>query len=69
MQITHCSDMNGDMIRVGTKIKAWCEAQEYTANVTGFEHYQGNVVRITATRDGDGVEMKAFSDAVVRMSR
>lgn len=69
MKITYCSDMNGDVIRVGTQIKAWYHDQEYTARVTSFERYQGNVVRITAIRDGDGVEMKEFSDAVIRISR
>jgi hypothetical protein len=69
MEITYCSDMNGDMIRAGTRIRAWLETEEYTAVVTSFERYQGNVVRITATRDGDGVEIKTFSDAVVRLSR
>jgi hypothetical protein len=60
--------MNGDMIRVGTKIKTWIGTEEYTAVVTGFEHYQGNVVRITATVD-DGFEIKTFSDSSVRLSR
>jgi hypothetical protein len=60
------NDINGDVIRVGTKIKGWYDQKEYTATITGFERYQGNVVRVIAIRDDDGTEHKTFSDAVVR---
>ena len=66
MQITNASDMNGDVIAIKTRIRAWLYKKEYTAVITGFEHYQGNVVRVVAIRDDDGTEVKAFSDAVVR---
>jgi len=66
MQITSASDMNGDDIRAKSKIKMWIEQKEYTAVVTGFEHYQGNIVRVVAILDDDGTEVKAFSDSVVR---
>jgi hypothetical protein len=66
MQITSASDINGDIIRIGTVIKIWHDQEEFTATITGFEHYQGNVVRVDATRDDDGTEFKTFSDAVTR---
>jgi hypothetical protein len=66
MQITSASDMNGDDIRAKSKIKMWIEQREYIAVVTGFEHYQGNIVRVVAILDDDGTEVKAFSDSVVR---
>lgn len=67
MRITSANDVNGDVIRIGTTISAWLGGKEYIAKVTGFEHYQGNVVRVTATREDDGTEIKAFSDAVARV--
>jgi len=66
MQIISASDMNGDDIRIKTRIRAWLDSKEYTAVITGFEHYQGNVVRVVAIRDDDKTEVKTFSDAVVR---
>jgi len=66
MHITSASDINGDVIRINTRIKVWYDQEEYTAVITGFEHYQGNVVRVVAIRDDDGTETKTFSDAVVR---
>lgn len=66
MQITSASDMNGDVLSIKTRIKTWINKQEYTATITGFERYQGNVVRVVAILDGDGTEIKTFSDAVVR---
>jgi hypothetical protein len=66
MHITSANDINGDVIRIGTKIKIWHDQEEFTATVTSFEHYQGNVVRVDATRDDDGTEIKTFSDAVIR---
>jgi len=66
MQITSASDINGNVIRVGTKIKAWYDKKEYTAIITGFERYHANVVTVIAIRDDDGTETKTFSDAVVR---
>jgi hypothetical protein len=66
MQVTRANDMNGDEVTISTRIKAYLEGQEYTAVITGFEQYYGNIVRITAIRDDDGTEVKAFSDAIVR---
>jgi hypothetical protein len=67
MHITMASDINGDVIRIGTRIKGSYGKDEYTAVITGFEHYQGNVVRVDAIRDDDGTEIKTFSDAIVRL--
>jgi hypothetical protein len=66
MQITSANDINGDVIRVNTKIKCWHDQEEYIATITGFERYQGNVVRVNAIRDDNGTEVKMFSDSVVR---
>lgn len=66
MKITSASDMNGDVLNIKTRIRTWYDRQEYTAIITGFEHYQGDVVRVVAIRDDDGTEIKTFSDAVVR---
>jgi hypothetical protein len=64
--ISSASDMNGDDIRINTRIRVWIEQEERTAVITGFEHYQGNVVRVDAVLDDDGTEVKTFSDAVIR---
>ena len=69
MQITSASDINGDVISIGTQIKGWHAKEEYTATITGFEHYYANVVRVVATRDDDGTEIKAFSDSVFRVQK
>lgn len=66
MKITSASDMNGDVLNIKTQIKAWYENKEYTAVITGFEYYHGNVVRVIAIRDDDGTEARTFSDVVVR---
>jgi hypothetical protein len=66
MRITSASDMNGDVISIKTKIRLWISDGEHTAVITGFEHYQGNVVRVAAILDNDGTEVKVFSDAVIR---
>ena len=63
--ITNAKDMNGDVISIRTRIKAWLNGQSYTAVITGFESYQGDVVRVVAIRDDDRTETKTFSDAVV----
>jgi hypothetical protein len=69
MRITSASDMNGDVVSIGTEIKGWLGRKEYAAVITGFEHYQGNVVRVIAVLKDGGGEIKAFSDAIVRSSR
>jgi hypothetical protein len=66
MQITSANDMNGDVVSINTRIKTTIDKQEYTAVITGFEHYQGNVVKVVAILDENGIEIVAFSDAVVR---
>ena len=66
MRITSASDMNGDVLNIKTRIKTTINKREYTAVITGFEHFQGNVVRVTAILDDNGAEIKTFSDAVVR---
>jgi hypothetical protein len=72
MRITSASDMNGDTVNIGTEIKVWLGGSDYTeyvAVVTGFEHYQDNVVRVTAVLKDGGGEIKAFSDAIARSRR
>jgi hypothetical protein len=69
MRITSASDMNGDVVNIGTEIKGWLDRTEYTATVTGFESYQGNVVRVIASLKESGEEIKAFSDTIVRFHR
>jgi hypothetical protein len=69
MRITSASDMNGDVVNIGTEIKFWLDKTEYTATVTGFEHFQGNVVRVVAVLKDGGGEIKTFSDAIARSSR
>ena len=59
-------DMNGDILEVGFAIIAYYDGQEYTGIITGFENFQGSIKRVVIKRDGDGVTMKSFSDAVVR---
>jgi hypothetical protein len=66
MRITSASDMNGNAIGIKARIKYYDKRTEYTAVITGFEHYEGNVVRVTAIRDIDGTEVKLFSDSVAR---
>ena len=66
MKITSASDVNGDVLNIKTRIRAWFDGKEYTAVITGFEHYQGSVVRVVAIRDDDGTEVKTFSDMAVR---
>jgi hypothetical protein len=66
MPIQNVSDMNGDVLNVGTHIRATLDKQEYTAVITGFEHFQGNVLKVIAIRDDDKTEVTTFSDAVVR---
>lgn len=67
MKITSASDMNGDVLNIKTRVRMTISKREYTAVITGFEHFQGNVVRVTAILDGIGAEIKTFSDAVVRL--
>jgi hypothetical protein len=66
MPIQNVSDMNGDVLNVGTHIRATLDKQEYTAVITGFERFQGNVLKVIAIRDDDKTEVTTFSDAVVR---
>jgi hypothetical protein len=66
MQVTRASDMNGDDVTIGTRIKTTLDGQEYTAVITGFEHYFGNIVKVFAIIDDYGTEVATFSDAIVR---
>ena len=66
MRITSAIDLNGDEIRIGSRIEAFNLEDSFIAVIKGFERYQGNVVRVVATREDDNTEFKTFSDAVVR---
>jgi hypothetical protein len=65
MRITSARDLNGDEIRIGSRIETFDYKERFIAVIKGFEHYQGNVVRVVATREDDSTEVKTFSDAVV----
>ena len=67
--ITNAKDMNGDVISIRTRIKAWLNGQSYTAVITcASRATSGDVVAVVAIRDDDNNSPSGHpftSDAVV----